>query len=127
MAFQSAIEVTAEHLPVEEPDRDLAGWRVGQVLVALELDPLHRREGDPRRLVVLQAAGVIDLDQEVGLVEIEIAGDPFHGLVVEEAHDYLGHFTPTLLTLIWLHSCAGLSAFAGRCGGRIWCTSRYGP
>src|SRR5260370_68947 len=33
----------------------------------------------------------VGLDQEVGLVEIEIASDPFEGLIVEKADDYLGH------------------------------------
>src|SRR4029077_6122704 len=62
-----------------------------EILIFGQLHPLDRRQGYPGRLVVLQTAGVVDLDEEVGLVEIEIAGDPFEGLVVEEADDYLGH------------------------------------
>src|SRR2546429_4515653 len=77
-----------KYLPVQEANRHLAGRRVGQLLVALKLHPFHGRERDPGRLVVLQAAGVIDLDQEVRLVEIEIAGYALHGLVVEEPDDY---------------------------------------
>src|SRR5712692_5787206 len=84
--------MTAEHLAVEESDRDLArrGLR-SQVLVAGQLHPLHRRERNPGGLVVLQTAGVVDLDQEVRLVEIEVASDPLEGFVVEKPHDYLCH------------------------------------
>src|SRR4029077_10275934 len=60
--------------------------------------------------------GVVDLDQEVRLVEIEIPSHPFQGLIVEKANDYLCHLTPTLLTLTPPHSCAP-AAF--RCVGRI--------
>src|SRR5712691_1922381 len=77
---------------VQEADRDLASRSLGsQVRVARQLNPFHSRERDPGRLVVLEPACVIDLDQEVGLVEIEIASDAFEGLVVEKADDYLGH------------------------------------
>src|SRR5712691_6067290 len=77
---------------VEEANRDLAGRGLGsQVRISRQLDPLHRRERDPSGFVVLEPAGVVDLDQEVGFVEIEIAGDPFEGLIVEKADDYLGH------------------------------------
>src|SRR5436309_14404136 len=120
MSLEGAVEVASQHLAVKEADRHLAGRPVRQLLVPLELDPLHRREGDPGRLVVLQAPGVIHLDQEVRFVEIEVAGDALDGLVVKEADDYPSHFTPTVLTLIWLHSCAGLSGVAARSGGRIW-------
>src|SRR3954471_22976794 len=108
MAFQSPIEMPTQNLAIEEADGHLACWRVGQLLVALKLDPFDRGQRDPCGLVVLEAAGVIHLDQEVRLVEIEVAGNPFDGLVVEEAHDYPGHLTPTVLTLIWQHSCADL-------------------
>src|SRR5438552_985553 len=98
MAFQSAIELTAEHLPVEEPDRDLAGWRVCQVLVALELDPLHRGEGDSRGFVILQGAGLISFDLEVGLYVVDIAGDPIHVLAVAHVLELAqGQDEPVLL------------------------------
>src|SRR2546430_4928629 len=100
VALQRAVQVAPEHLAVEETDRHLAGWRVGQLLVALKLDPLHRGERNPGRLVVLEAAGVVHLDQEVGFVEIEVAGHALNGLVVEEPDDYSSHFIPTVLTLI---------------------------
>src|SRR5207249_5361238 len=83
-------------------------WACGELLVALELDPFDSRERDPGGLVVLEAPCVVDLDKEVGLVEIEVAGGALDRLVVEKAHDYPGHFIPTLLTRIVLHSCAGL-------------------
>ena len=108
VALERAVEMSPEDLAVEEADGDLAGRRVRQLLVALELDPFDGGQRDPGGLVVLQATGVVHLDEEVRLVEIEIAGHPFDGLVVEEAHDYPGHFIPTVLTLIWQHSCAGL-------------------
>src|SRR6202035_1445108 len=95
-----AVQVPAKHLSVEEPDRDLSRRGLGgQVLVPRKLNPLDRGQGDPRRLVVLQTPGVVDLDQEVGLVEIQVPGDAFQGFVVEEANDYLGHCIPTVLTL----------------------------
>src|SRR5229473_2624445 len=79
-------------LAVEEANRDLArrGLR-SQVLVAGQLHPLHRRERDPGGLVVLQTAGIVDLDQEVGLVEVEVASHPLEGFVVEKPDDYLCH------------------------------------
>src|SRR3989475_8463023 len=100
VALQRAVQVAPEHLAVEGTDRHLAGWCVGQLLVALKLDPFHRGERNPGRLVVLEAAGVIHLDQEVGFVEIEVAGHALNGLVVEEPDDYSSHFIPTVLTLI---------------------------
>src|SRR5258708_22244992 len=82
----------AQHLAVEESDRDLAGRRLrSQVLVAGQLHPLHRRQRDPGGLVVLQTAGIVDLDQEVGLVEIEVPGDSLEGFIVDKPHDYLCH------------------------------------
>src|SRR5712692_1708871 len=126
VTLQRAVEMAAQNLAVEEADRHLARGRVGELLVALKLDPLDRGQRDPGGFVVLQAAGIVDLDQEVRLVEIEIASDPFHGLVVEKADDYPGHLIPTVLTLIELHSCAGLGAFSGRVGGHTWYTRRCG-
>src|SRR5882672_3619399 len=121
MPFERAVEVAAQHLAVEEPDRDLSGRGLGgELLVARKLHPLDGGQRDPGRLVVLQATGVVDFDQEVGFVEIKIPSHPFQGFVVEKAHDYL-HVTPTLLTLMPPHSCAR-AAF--RCGGRISCTPR---
>src|SRR5713226_4156813 len=92
MSLQRPVQMTAQHLAIEEPDRHLArrGLR-SEVLVAGQLHPLHRGKGDPGRLVVLQPAGVVDLDQEVGLIEIEVPGDPLEGLIVKEPHDYLCH------------------------------------
>src|SRR5258708_20395339 len=84
--------MTAQHLAVEESDRDLAGRRLrSQVLVAGQLHPLHRRQRDPGGLVVLQTAGIVDLDQEVGLVEIEVPADSLEGFIVEKPHDSLSH------------------------------------
>src|SRR5258708_24069403 len=92
VSLKRAIEVAPQDLPVQEADRDLTGRGFGgQVRIAGQLNPLHRRERDPGRLVVLEPAGVVDLDQEVRFVEIEIASDPFEGLIVEKADDYLGH------------------------------------
>ena len=108
VALQGSVEVASQDFAVQEPDRHLAGGRVGQLLVALELDPFDRRQGDPGRLVVLQPAGVVDLDEEVRLVKIKIASRSFDRLVVEEADDYPGHVIPTVLTIISRHSCAGL-------------------
>ena len=94
MALQRAVEVAPEDLPIQESNRDLSGRGLrGEVRIARKLDPLHGCERDPGRFVVLQAAGVINLDQEVGLVEVEVTNDPFEGLVIEEPHDYLGHLT----------------------------------
>src|SRR4029077_7734085 len=98
VSFERAVQMAAQHLAVEEPDRDLSGRGLrGKLLVARELNPLDRGQRDPRGLVVLEAAGVVDLDQEVRLVEIEIPSHPFQGLIVEKANDYLCHLTPTLL------------------------------
>src|SRR5437879_13547789 len=92
MPFQGAVQMAAQHLAVEEPDRHLAGRSFGgEILVSGQLHPLHRRQRYPGGLVILQAAGVVDIDQEVRLVEIEITGDPLEGLIVEKADDYLGH------------------------------------
>src|SRR5207248_11424440 len=100
MPLQRAVEMTSQHLSVQEADRHLARGRVGELLVPLQLDPLHRRERNPGGLVVLETARVVDLDQEVGLVEVEVACDPFDGLVVEKPDDYPGHGIPTVLTLM---------------------------
>jgi len=92
--------MTPQHLSVEEADRDLPRRRVGELFVALELDPLHRCQRDPGRLVVLESAGVVDLDQKVRLVEIDVPRDPLDGLIVEKSDDYPSHFIPTVLTLM---------------------------
>src|SRR2546428_113730 len=103
------IRPASAKLEARQAQRSLGGVLVvGRQAVALKLDPFDGGQRDPGRLVVLQATGVVHLDEEVRLVEIEIAGHPFDGLVVEEAHDYPGHFIPTVLTPIWQHSCAGL-------------------
>ena len=73
VALERSVEMAAQNLAIEEADRHLAGRSVGQLLVALQLDPLDGGERNPGGFVVLQAAGVVNLDQEVGLVEIEIA------------------------------------------------------
>src|SRR5438309_8261701 len=92
MPLEGAVEMASQHLTIEETDRHLSGRRLrGKVLIARQLDPFHGREGDPGGLVVLQPARIVDLDQEVGLVEIKVPGDPLERFVVEKADDYLGH------------------------------------
>src|ERR1700687_3238788 len=115
MALERAVQVTTQHLAVQESDGDLAGRRLRvELLVARQLDPFDRCQRDPGGLVVLQATGVVRLDEEVGLVKIEITRNSFKSLVVEEANDYLGHITPTV-TLMSPHSCArGAARFDGR-------------
>src|SRR2546426_12784271 len=105
--------MSPEDLAVEEADGDLARRRVRQLLVALKLDPFDGGQRDPGRLVVLQATGVVHLDEEVRLVEIEIAGHPFNGLVVEEGHEYPGHLLPNVLTHILPLSSGGSSGRRG--------------
>ena len=90
--LQRPVKVAPQDLPIQEPDRHLPGGRLGrQIRIACQFDPLHSGEGDPGRLVVVQAAGIVDLHEEVRLVEIEVARDPLESLIVEKANDYLGH------------------------------------
>src|SRR5438445_511928 len=92
VSLERAVEVAAQHLAVEEADRNLSGRSLrSQVRIAGQLDPFHGCKRDPGRLVVLEPAGIVDLDQEVRFVEIEIASDPFEGFIIEKADDYLGH------------------------------------
>src|SRR4029077_16417386 len=106
VALQRSVEVAPKHLAVQESNRDFARRSLGgQLRVARQLDPLDRGQRDPGCLVVLQPSSVVDLDQEVWLVEVEIARHPFQGLIVEKAHDYLGHVityctNPGLSTLL---------------------------
>src|SRR5689334_20240173 len=104
-----------QNLAVEEPDGDLAGGRLGgQIAIDRHLDPLHGGHGDPRRLVVLEPGCIVDLDQEVGLVEVEIASRPLKGLVVEEPDDHASHCSPSVISLIWPRPCGW--AFFRSCG-----------
>src|SRR2546423_646074 len=112
----------AKPLPVKEPDGHLAGRRLARHLaIDRHLDPLDSRHRDPGRLVVVQPGGVVDLDQEVGLVEVEIAGRALQGLVVEEPDYHVGHFSPFLITVILPPPCG--SAASRSCG----CTSGRPP
>src|ERR1700704_6662919 len=76
--------MAAEHLTVEEADRDLTTFGV-HLLVDRQLDHLHGRKRDPGDLGVLQPTRVVNFQDEVGLVQIQILGGPFQSLIVEEA------------------------------------------
>src|SRR5438093_5518168 len=112
MALQRAVDVPAQHLAVPEADGDLAGRRLGHsVLGQGQLDPLHRGERDPGHLVVLDAADVIDLDDEIGLVEVEVLRPPLERLVVEETNvDLQLSSYPSILTSFRSVSCAVASS-----------------
>src|SRR5205814_201543 len=82
--LQGAVEVAPEHLPVQEANGDLPGRSLGsEIGIDGQLDPLDRGHGDPGGLVVLEPPAVVDLDQEVGLIEVEVAGGALQSLVVE--------------------------------------------
>src|SRR5487761_311954 len=92
--LQRAVQVAPQDLPIEEPDRHLSGRRLRrEVRIAGQLNPFHGGQRDPGGLVVVQAAGVVDLDQEIGLVEVEVARYALQSLVVKKPNDYLGHVT----------------------------------
>ena len=85
--LQRAVDVAAQDLAVQEADSHLSGRRLGDpALGQRQLHPLDRGQGHPRHLVVVDAADILDLDDEIGLVEIQVLRPPLEGLVVEETN-----------------------------------------
>ena len=91
---QVAVEVSLQHLTIDEPDRDLAALvppfcRCGRP--GREGDPLDRGQWHERALVV---SGVIaQIELQVWLLQADLAHTPLHDLVIKKSDGDSGRFS----------------------------------